>query len=175
MSLCAWVEEPAQAQIWTGARTAGPNTFVFGAFGDFIFIPSAEFMGVGVIEYGIGSKFDLEARFGAGTMPLYGAIFGQWHFYSSAAVDLALWGGFYYQDAANFTVAMPVSHTFKFFELFGAPILSIGFSSAGVQLGCGIAPGVSVLLSPRFKLFFEWTLGVAPVLNSGSLGVKVYL
>lgn len=166
---------PAHAQLWTGAPTAGHKTFAFGGFGQFSFAPAAEFMAVAVAEFGIGSRFDIEARFGGGTLPVYAALFLQGHFLATNIIDLAVWGGYHYQDAHHLSVALPISHTFQRVEIYGAPIFVAAFTPTASRFGGGGALGTSIFISRQFRLFVELMLGVSPVLNSGSLGVKFYL
>ncbi len=167
--------EISQAQLFHGARPVGHKTFAFGGFGSFVFAPAAEFMAVGTAEFGIGSRFQLEARLGVGTLPIYGAFFMQYQFLASNIVDVGLWGGYHYQGAHHLSLAIPVSHTFRRVEVYGAPLLQAAFSDLGSRYGIGFIAGMDVILAKQLRLFLEFTLGISPILNSGSLGAKFYL
>lgn len=165
----------ANAQLWHGARTAGHTTFALGGAGSFVFAPAAEFMAIGTAEFGLGSRFQLEARVGAGTLSFYAGGFLQYHFLATNFVDLGVWGGYHYQDAHHLSLAIPVSHTFRRVEIYGAPLFQAAFSDAGSRYGVGFIPGMSIILAKQLRLLLEFTFGISPVLNSGSLGAKFYL
>ncbi len=165
----------AHAQLWQSAQVLSAKSFSLGAYGSFVFAPSADFMGFAQAKVGLGNNLDLEARFGGGSLSPYFGGFLKWQFLSTEVVNLAVWGGYHYQGTSQVDASVVVSHSFSRFEIYGAPFFQMAFDSTGVRAGGGFIPGFSFSLARQARLYVEFVLGSTPVLNSGSIGVKFYL
>jgi hypothetical protein len=166
---------PARAQLWQSAQVLAPLSFSVGAFGSFVYIPAADFMGYAQVKMGLGAGLDLELRAGAGSLPWTAGAFLKWQFLSSDILDLAVWGGYHYQTASQASLAIVLSHAFDRLDLYVAPLLQVAVDSTGVRIGGGAVPGFALGLAQWMKLYVEFTIGTSPVLNSGSIGAKFYL
>jgi hypothetical protein len=165
---------PARADLWQGAPTQRPEQFSLYAAPQIYFSPS-DFQAFFGGTYGITQRFQLEARLGVGSLPVYFGAFGKYNFFSSEAISIAGWFGFHVQDIFNLDGSLIFSHSFKTFDLYMAPLFGLAFAEGRTVFGVGFVPGFSLYLARNIKLYTEFTIKIDQFYNAGSVGFRFFL
>ncbi len=162
----------ARADLWQGAPVQRPKQITIGAFGQLYFSPSdfqAFFNGM----YGFTNRLQGELRMGVGTQSFYFGAFGKYHLVSTDLLSMSVWGGLHSQSVGFLDGSLILSHGFKTWELYFAPLLSLNLNSG--TLGSALVPGVSVFVEKNLKFYAEGVLKLGNYYNAMSAGFRFFL
>ena len=162
----------AQADLWQGAPVQRPKQITVGAFGQLYFSPSdfqAFFNGM----YGFTNRLQGELRMGVGTQSFYFGAFGKSHLVSTDLLSMSVWGGMHAQSVGFLDGSLILSHGFKTWELYFAPLLSLNLSTG--TLGSALVPGFSLFVEKNLKVYVEGVLKLGNYYNAMSVGFRFFL
>jgi len=163
----------ARAELLQSASTHSPRSGAAGGFASVYLGGSFSGLAAGQLTYGFAEDVQGEVRVGGGSPGLLIGIYGKYRFLAHKVLSMAFWGGMFHTGTFAADFALPISHSFGWFELYAAPYARVPLNGA-YAAGLGITPGVGIVVAKHIKIYGEGTIGLSNLGNVLTLGARYF-
>ena len=163
----------AKAEIFGTASTLNPGVVMIGAEGEALIDPN-DIMANFHIGYGLMDRFDMDMRFGAGSVPIYIGMDLEYQFIKDDLLDFSIIAGPHFQDETFLDFTPIVSHRFLRFSI------STGFDfnyrvTNGTALGISWFMGAAAPITRGMDFLFDFGIRIKDAPHWVSAGVAIYI
>jgi len=165
------IATPAGADVFQTAETLPHGQWMLRGVGSLYVLPAVTGHGFAVLQRGVSSRTQLEARLGFGLLSPYVGAFAKWRAWEWKGLLASVWGGVHSQDFFHVSVGPVLS--FVAGELWSVPVRVVvaGIGRRSFNL-VGDYRFASMLGVETDHAFVEWQRGWVSDVDTLSAGLK---